>query len=104
MTTSQNRAADVSVWSLLAGLSLWLGYLPLYRTMSTFRVIDPFILVPLCGITAATSGAIGLTKTRDGGSGKLRSVVGLLGGLAICAVTAAALLFIWSWSHSKGSF
>ena len=96
----RNAPAQISLWAGSAGVLLVVLFF-MGRSHPIPHVLAPIYFLPICGSVATVSGIVGLTRNRRVAGGTAQSVVGLVLGLSLLALFAAALLFIWAIGHSN---
>ena len=104
LTKPRNAPARVSLWSVVAAAFLFAFARPLRPLLPDDRYFSPSILIPVCGLTSIAAGAIGLTRIRTTGVGKVQAITGLIIGIGIILLSIAVILFIWEWSRTPIPF
>jgi hypothetical protein len=100
----QNLPAQASVWSACAAVLLFTVARPLRPFLPEGHYLSPYLGIPVCGLISIVFGIVGLTRVRRTGSGKARSVVGVIAGFTITLVSVAAVLFVWQWNRANFTF
>jgi len=77
---------------------------PLRALLPDVQYFSPYLLIPVCGLTSIAAGAIGLTRIRTTGVGKVQAITGLIIGIGIILLSIAVILFIWEWSRTPIPF